>query len=121
MARELLLHIPRNAFRVDTFRSGGPGGQYQNKTESGVRITHLESGAVGEARDERSQWQNKQNAFKRLRNDPKFVLWLARKVHEITAKRTVEQAVDVMMAPENIKTEYFDGERWQPAAEVVGA
>lgn len=40
--------------RVDTFRAGGPGGQRQNKVSSGVRIIHEPSGAVGEARDERS-------------------------------------------------------------------
>jgi peptide chain release factor 2 len=42
----------------DTFRSGGPGGQHQNKTESGVRFTHLPSGIAAESRNERSQHKN---------------------------------------------------------------
>jgi peptide chain release factor 2 len=42
----------------DTFRSGGPGGQHQNKTESGVRWTHLPTGVVAESRNERSQHKN---------------------------------------------------------------
>ena len=53
--------------RVDTFRSGGPGGQHQNRTESGVRLTHLPSGLVVVSRAERSQHRNRQAALRRLR------------------------------------------------------
>jgi peptide chain release factor 2 len=42
----------------DVFRSGGPGGQHQNKTESGVRYTHLPTGVAAESRSERSQHKN---------------------------------------------------------------
>jgi peptide chain release factor 2 len=42
----------------DVFRSGGPGGQHQNKTESGVRYTHLPTGVSAESRSERSQHKN---------------------------------------------------------------
>jgi peptide chain release factor 2 len=52
---------------VDTFRSGGPGGQHQNVTESGVRLTHLPTGITAIARDERSQHRNRQLALRRLR------------------------------------------------------
>ncbi len=54
--------------RVDTFRSGGKGGQHQNTTESGVRLTHGPTGIVVTARDERSQHRNKQIALERLRS-----------------------------------------------------
>lgn len=53
--------------RVDTFRSGGKGGQHQNTTESGVRLTHHPTGIVVTARDERSQHRNRKIALKRLR------------------------------------------------------
>ena len=53
--------------RVETFRSGGPGGQHQNKTESGVRLTHLPTGISVIARDSRSQHRNRQIALTRLR------------------------------------------------------
>jgi protein subunit release factor A len=53
--------------RVDTFQSGGKGGQHQNRTESGVRLTHLPSGIVTVSRQERSQHRNKKIALARLR------------------------------------------------------
>jgi len=51
----------------DVFRSGGPGGQHQNKTESGVRYTHLPTGIAAESRSERSQHKNDANALALLK------------------------------------------------------
>src|SRR3954469_18129878 len=53
--------------RRDTFRSGGPGGQHQNKTESGVRYTHIPTGVAAESRTERSQTKNSANAMALLK------------------------------------------------------
>ena len=52
---------------VDTFRSGGPGGQHQNVTDSGVRLRHKPSGVVVTCRRTRSQHLNKQECLARLR------------------------------------------------------
>ena len=51
----------------DVFRCGGPGGQHQNKTESGVRYTHLPSGVAAESRSERSQHKNDALAYQLLK------------------------------------------------------
>ena len=53
--------------RVDVFRSGGKGGQHQNVTESGVRLTHLPTGTVVTRRRSRSQHVNKRQALFTLR------------------------------------------------------
>ena len=53
--------------RVETFRSGGPGGQHQNVTESGVRLVHLPTGIRVSSRAERSQHRNRAIALTRLR------------------------------------------------------
>ena len=58
--------------KIETFRSGGPGGQHQNTTDSGVRITHLPTGISALSTDERSQHRNKQVALERL--SAKFIL-----------------------------------------------
>jgi protein subunit release factor A len=62
---------------VQHFRSGGSGGQNQNKRSTGTRVIHHPSGARGESREERSQLQNKKTAFRRMIETPKFKLWLA--------------------------------------------
>jgi len=52
---------------VETFRSGGPGGQHQNVTDSGVRLRHRASGVVVTSRARRSQYLNKLDCLRRLR------------------------------------------------------
>jgi peptide chain release factor 2 len=61
------IEIRSDELRRDTFRSGGPGGQHQNKTESGVRYTHLPTGVSAESRSERSQHKNDDMALKMLK------------------------------------------------------
>ncbi|MCS7015026.1 MAG: peptide chain release factor 1 [Gemmatales bacterium] len=64
---EIEIDIKPDEVRIDTFASGGPGGQHQNKTQSGVRIVHLPTGIVAECRNERSQHKNKATAWRMLR------------------------------------------------------
>jgi protein subunit release factor B len=52
--------------RLETFRAGGPGGQHQNTTDSGVRLTHLPTGISVTARESRSQHRNRKAALARL-------------------------------------------------------
>lgn len=60
------IDINKADLKVDTFRSSGAGGQHVNKTESGVRFTHLPTGIVSESTDGRSQIKNREIAMGRL-------------------------------------------------------
>ncbi len=98
------LSLTKNDFEIQTFSAGGPGGQHQNKTSTAVRIIHKESGAFSECRNFKSQKQNKQEAFKRLTKNPKFKLWLNKK---LINEEEIENKINELMKPQFIKTEYL--------------
>lgn len=92
--------------RRDTFRCSGAGGQNVNKRDTGVRFTHLASGAVGEACDQRNQAQNVQTAFRRMAESRIFRAWAGAHLVSLEAGyRSLDHKVDAMLDEKNLKVE----------------
>ncbi len=119
--RQLLFSVTLRDCEVQTFRCGGNGGQNQNKRDTGVRIIHTASGARGEARDERSQLQNKRLAFRRMAESALFGAWVARQSHEYKQieARAAAWAQKQVEDPDLLKVETWVKGKW--VAETAAA
>jgi len=120
MSKELLFSVTKNDLEIETFRSGGPGGQNQNSRETGVRIKHKESRAVAESRNHRTQAKNKKAALERLVKTDEFKQWHKLKTSYALKgvddyKKQIEKEVDAWMSDRNLKIESFneDTKQWE--------
>lgn len=73
--KKLLFSVTKDDFDMQTFSVGGHGGGGKDTSNSGVRLVHRASGAVGEGRDHRSNTLNRRAAFERLVATKKFKDW----------------------------------------------
>lgn len=106
--REKLFSVTKDDFRWDYFKAPGNGGQKKNKTLSACRCTHIESGAVGQSSDTRSQGDNRQLAFQRCVETKRFQVWLKMEIAKRSGEKSLEEQVEEMVRPRNLKVECRD-------------
>lgn len=117
--KELLFSVTSKDCRFDYYRGSGKGGQHRNKTESAVRCTHIASGAVGQAEDDRSQHKNKRLAFARMAATPKFKAWARLEACRVTGKLAeIDDWVDREMRT-NVKVDVQKDGKWVDEREVA--
>ena len=112
--KTLLFSITKKDLDIQTFTSGGPGGQHQNRSRTGVRVIHKASGARAECRDERSQRENLERAFIKMSQTETFRSW-----HKLETARLrgfdkeARERVSLWVQPKNLKVEILEDGKWE--------
>lgn len=110
-AKTLLFSVTAGDFEIQTFCTGGNGGQHRNAKQNGVRLIHRASGARAEHRDGRDQGQNRQHAFLKLLETPAWKAWHRMEVARRTgAVERAEAETERAMSPQNITVEVRDAD-----------
>jgi protein subunit release factor B len=105
--RELLFSLTKKDFIVEYYNGTGDGGQNRNKVATACRIHHPASGAISACQEERTQKVNRERAFERLLQKPKFKKWLkVETARRMGDKLTIEECVEKEMR--NVKVEVRD-------------
>lgn len=109
LMRKKLFSVTIKDCKVETFTVGGHGGAGKDTSNTGVRIVHPPSGAVGKSTESRSQGKNKETAFRRMAETREFQTWARIKAAGFAS---VDAIVLEQMHPSNLKVEYRTETGW---------
>ena len=105
--KELLFSLTKKDFVIEYYNGTGNGGQNRNKVASACRIHHPASGTISTCQEERTQKANRERAFKRLLEKPRFQQWLKLEAsRKMGCLRDIEERVEKEMR--NVKVEVRD-------------
>ena len=113
MNKEHLFSVTKKDFKIDRFSGTGSGGQHRNKHQNCVRLHHKDSGVIVTGQSNKSYKANLKEAFENLLKHPKWKIWFNIKVYETKTNKTIEQRVEEMMNPDNIKIEHKMNGKWE--------
>ena len=112
MTKELLFSITKKDFQIDYFSGRGAGGQNRNKNQNCIRLHHKNSGVIVTGQSHKERKSNLKEALQNLVNNSKFKVWHSRKIMECIEGKTIEQKVDKLLQPRNLKVEVQQNGKW---------
>lgn len=118
--RKLIFSVSIHDCRIDTFTVGGHGGGGKDTSNSGVRVTHEPSGAVGKCGENRSNHLNKRIAFRRMTETKAFKAWHRTTTSRLLGEKSIDERVEEDMHPRNLRVETRNDEgRWTICSEII--
>ena len=113
MKKTLLFSVTKKDLKLEHFSGTGGGGQYRNKHQNCVRLHHPDSGAIVTGQSYRERPANLKEAINNLVKHPKFRIWQSIRVQEVLTGERIEDKVDKMMTPKNLKIEIKEDGKWK--------
>ena len=120
MTKELLFSVTKKDFQINFFSGTGAGGQHRNKHQNCVRLKHLETGIITTGQSSRERKSNIKEALSNLAKNSKFRMWNIQRANEIISGKTIEERVEEMLNPENLKVEILIDGIWELENEIQG-
>lgn len=108
MEKELLFSVTKKDLKIEYFSGTGGGGQHRNKHQNCIRIHHSGSKSVVTGQSHKDRLSNIKEALRNLVNCCEFETWHRLKVQETLTGKKLEDQIEEMIRPENLKIEYRD-------------
>lgn len=100
--------VTKKDFELTWFSGKGGGGQHRNKHKNCCRLKHKDTGIIKTGQSFKERPRNQEEALNAIAADPRFKSFCLLKLQEIEKGISIEEEVDKMMSPENIRTEVKD-------------
>ncbi len=118
--KERLFSVTKKDLNITFFSGHGAGGQNRNRHMNCVMLNHKASGTMVTGQSNKAKKSNIQEALNNLVKAPKFKIWHARRTKECLDKTTIEEEVEEMILPHNLKVEKLVNEKWCGYVEEEG-
>lgn len=110
MTERLKFSVTAKDFDVTWFSGTGGGGQHRNKHQNCCRLKHRDTGVIKTGQSHKDRPANQKEALTSMANDPRFKAFCSQKLKELETGKSIEQEVNEMMHPSNLRLDVKDEE-----------